>query len=76
MEVNGKIPALALIVDVTTAFFHCAKCIVRSNLWSSDLGAASDDRLLAEAMVAHGDLPVTVDEMQQIIEDDEMKRLY
>ena len=79
MAVNGKVPDLAIVVDVTLAYFHCAKCIIRSKLWSAEQEAASvghDDRLLAEAMVKHGDLPFTVDEMHEIIVDDETNRLY
>jgi hypothetical protein len=35
-----------------------------------------DDRLLAEAMVAHGDLSIGADEMQRLIEEDYEERLY
>jgi len=79
MAIGGRIPELALVVDVATGYFHCAKSIIRSKLWTTDQvkGAAGvDDRLLAETMVKHGDLPVTVEQMQEIIVDDEQKRLY
>lgn len=33
MAENGRTPELALIVVVERAFFHCGKCITRSNLW-------------------------------------------
>jgi PPOX class probable FMN-dependent enzyme len=36
MAVKGKPAQLALVVDVEEVFFHCAKCIVRSNLWDAD----------------------------------------
>jgi PPOX class probable FMN-dependent enzyme len=79
MAVGGKAPDLAIVVDMTVAYFHCAKCIIRSKLWSAEQEAANagrDDRLLAEAMVEQGDLPFSVDEMQAIIVDDEVNRLY
>ena len=79
MQVNGKMPQLALVVDITSGFFHCAKCIIRSSLWTSahDQNTdGADDLLLARTMVKHGDLPVTVDQMQEIIVDDEHQRLY
>lgn len=78
MEVSGKVPELALVVDVTTAYFHCAKCIIRSKLWTEHQieAAGADDLLLAETMVKHGDLPVSVEEMHDIIVDDEEHRLY
>lgn len=45
---NGRMPDLAMIVIVEKAFFHCGKCITRSNLWDYDAGreqvkAWSDD---------------------------------
>ncbi|MEZ5244766.1 MAG: pyridoxamine 5'-phosphate oxidase family protein [Acidimicrobiales bacterium] len=79
MAVGGKAPELAIVVDMTVAYFHCAKCIIRSKLWSAEQEAANagrDDRLLAEAMVDHGNLPFSVDEMQAIIVNDEANRLY
>ncbi len=79
MAVNGRAPELALVVELTTAFFHCAKCIIRSELWSADgrtIDDATPDLLLAETMVKHGDLSISVDEMQEIIINDEAERLY
>jgi hypothetical protein len=43
---NGRIPELAMIVAVERAFFHCGKCIARSNLWNYEVHpkpAWSDD---------------------------------
>jgi hypothetical protein len=31
---DGRVPDLAMIVIVERAFFHCGKCITRSNLWN------------------------------------------
>jgi hypothetical protein len=33
---SGRITELASIVVVEKAFFHCGKCITRSNLWEVD----------------------------------------
>ena len=79
MAVSGRLPELALVVDVATAYFHCAKCIIRSKLWSDEQSrsaAGGDDRLLAETMVKHGELAISVDEMQEIILNDEAECLY
>ena len=79
MAIKGRIPTLALAVELTTAYFHCAKCIIRSELWAGNNATAhpaADDVLLAEAMVKHGELAISVDEMQEIILDDEARRLY
>ena len=75
LAVDGKVPDLALIVEVTTAYLHCAKCIIRSKLWSHG-APGPDDRLLATAMVEHGGLPLTVEDMHAFIVDDEVNRLY
>lgn len=76
MAIDGRAPDLALVVDVDSAMFHCAKCIIRSELWERDLGAPGDDSLLAEAMVAHTSQDVSVEKMQHIIDNDERTRLY
>ena len=31
---QGKRPTLAIIVEVKEAFMHCAKCMIRSKLWT------------------------------------------
>jgi PPOX class probable FMN-dependent enzyme len=36
MRVNDRLPRLAIIVEVTEAFMHCAKAFRRSRLWSPD----------------------------------------
>lgn len=36
MAVRGKIPRSALVVTVREAFLHCAKALVRSDLWNAD----------------------------------------
>jgi PPOX class probable FMN-dependent enzyme len=33
LQVQGKRPALAVVVDVEEVFFHCAKAFLRSRLW-------------------------------------------
>ena len=33
---NGKAPHLAIVVEVESAFLHCAKCIRRSSLWEQE----------------------------------------
>lgn len=33
--VNGKVPKVAIVVDVREVFFHCAKALRRSRLWDA-----------------------------------------
>ena len=56
---------------------HCPKAIVRSGLWTPDAWPErSGVPTLAEAMVAHGALDTSVSEMQAIIDNDGVERLY
>ncbi len=77
MAVAGKLPDFALVVTVTEAFFHCAKCIIRSKLWD---GAAWPDldglASLARVIVDQGRLGESVEEVQAAIEQSARERLY
>ena len=74
---KGKLPKFAMIVEVNEAFMHCAKCIVRSNIWANiDTDAKRIAPTLAKSMVDHGKLDKTYDEMNKIIKNDEETRLY
>ena len=35
-EVNGKRPATVTVITVSELYFHCAKALMRSNLWDSE----------------------------------------
>jgi len=77
MAVSGKIPEFAVIVEVDQMFFHCAKCMIRSNLWKPDCWPTlSGLPSLAETMVSAGRLQHSVQEMQEIVDNDAAKRLY
>jgi len=77
MMVGGKPPDFAIVVAVEQAFFQCAKCIIRSNLWNVEAwpslaGLPSQ----AETIVSAAKLDISVDEMQRIIDEDRKNRLY
>jgi len=77
LAVNGKEPNLVLVVSVEEAFMHCPKCMIRSSLWKPEhWPVQADVATLAEAIVAHGALAETVPEMQAIIDNDRVQRLY
>jgi hypothetical protein len=77
MGMAGKLPEFAVIVKVKEAFFHCAKCVIRSRLWESrswpDLEGLPS---LAQAMVDQGKLEETLEEMEALIEQSNRERLY
>jgi PPOX class probable FMN-dependent enzyme len=77
MALGGKVPDLALVVSVQEVFIHCTKCIVRSHLWEPASWPSVDGLAsLAEFMVAHGKLDITVADMASRIDDDARNRLY
>ena len=43
MAIHGRIPELAIVVDVDDAFMHCAKCVVRSDLWNTEAWPNAED---------------------------------
>ncbi|HRG07363.1 MAG TPA: pyridoxamine 5'-phosphate oxidase family protein [Cyclobacteriaceae bacterium] len=74
---DGKLPALAIIVNVKEAFMHCAKCMIRSNLWGkTDESKARPVPTLAKALVDHGKLDIAVQQLDDMIKDDEKTNLY
>lgn len=77
MAINGKAPQLALVVRVEEAFFHCAKCVVRSRLWSPDQWPSLEGLpTLAEALVDAAKIDAPAPVVQAAIDQDEKDRLY
>lgn len=77
MAINGKIPDFALIVNIKEAFFHCAKCMLRSKIWQSEQWQSTDDLpSLAQTMVDAANLQESVEEIELLIKEDEREGLY
>jgi PPOX class probable FMN-dependent enzyme len=77
LAANGKVPALAIAVHVDEAFFHCAKCIIRSHLWQPEQWPSLEGLpTLAEAMKDAASIPAPVEVVEGIIREDEENRLY
>ncbi len=77
MAINNKIPDFALVVNIKEAFFHCAKCMLRSKIWQSEHWESIDDLpSLALRMVDAANLKESVEEMQSLIEQDQRFGLY
>ena len=77
LSYKSKLPNLAMIVHVEETFMHCAKCIIRSNLWDNiDENAPRSVPTLAKSMVDSGKLEKSYQEMDDIIKNDEKTRLY
>lgn len=77
MAIKGKSPALVLVVDVEEAFFHCAKCMIRSAMWQPDQWPSLEGLpSLAEAMKGAPAVDMPIEAMQAAITYDEAERLY
>ena len=77
MSVKGKAPKLGLAVDVSEAFFHCSKCIVRSRLWSPEAWPSLEGLpSLSQTMVDGANSMIPNKVMDVFIKRDEKKRLY
>jgi PPOX class probable FMN-dependent enzyme len=77
LSCEGKRPSFAIIVTVKEAFMHCAKCMIRSNLWMhTDEPTERPVPSLAKALVDHGKLDITYEELDDMIKNDEQTNLY
>ena len=77
MSVQGKAPKIGLAVDVSEAFFHCAKCIVRSKLWSPESWPSLEGLpSLSQTMVDGANSMIPNKVMEVLVKRDEKKRLY
>lgn len=77
MAIREKAPALAIVVNVEEAFFHCSKCMVRSKLWQPEHWPSLEGLpRLADTMVDSGKLDIPADVLHEFIVQDEQERLY
>ena len=77
MAVRDKKPQLATVVTVQRMFFHCAKCVMRSDLWRPegwpDLEGVPT---LAQAIIDHARLSDSVEQVQAGLDESYRDRLY
>ncbi len=77
MAHQRKVPELAIVIEVRRAFFHCAKCIIRSHLWQPQAWPETGHLpSLAETMKHHGRLADRLDEVEEVVQRDARDRLY
>lgn len=77
LAINGGTPDLILVIEVREAFMHCGKSLARAKLWQPEHWPdISNVPSLAEAMVAHGNLADTNEEMQSMIDKDFETKMY
>ena len=68
---QGKLPKLAIVVDVQEVFIHCTKALVRSKLWLDEYRVDRNELpSLAEILRDHAGLAnCNVDELQKEIDE-------
>ena len=77
LSCQDKVPDFAIVVRVREAFMHCAKCIIRSKLWSGGYDVdATELPTLGRALVDHAKLAVSPEELDAAIREDERTNLY
>ena len=76
MIVKGHRPRLALLIEIETIFFHCAKAFMRSALWRPDTW--HPDALPPHAVIVKSvqETPETVEELQAYYGPGYEKLLY
>jgi PPOX class probable FMN-dependent enzyme len=77
-EIQGKIPGLALGVEVEEAFLHCAKAFRRSSLWRPETWPSLEGLAKpAQIWRDHIALPdLTTEAIEEYVEDDYRHNLY
>lgn len=77
MEVEGRPPKLALVVEVERVMFHCAKCMIRSHLWQPERWPSlSGMASLGKVILDHSRIASSVSEVDAMIEREARERLY
>lgn len=77
LAVSGKAPDFAIVVTVREVFFHCPKCMIRSDLWGSDCQAVrAGPSSLAYAIMDKENPDETPEQMQSLIDEYARNRLY
>lgn len=77
MAINGRVPPLAILVRVEEAFYHCGKAMIRSGMWQPDKWSDIDGiPSYAQALVTHGKLERTLEDMEAGVRSNEENRLY
>ena len=77
MAMKGKPAQLAIVVHAEEVFFHCSKCVVRSQLWEQSAWPdLSDLASMGQVMKDHIKLDLPEDAMNAFLEQDVKTRLY
>ena len=74
---DGKLPGVAIGVEIEEAFLHCAKAFKRSHLWQPDEWPAIDGLARpAQIWKDHMALQESADEVERWVDEDYRTRMY
>lgn len=77
LAVDGKLPAMALVVHVARAFMHCPKAMIRSRVWQTESWRdATDLGDIGDAMIKHGKLKQSPEALLEEATSEGLLRLY
>ena len=76
MAVAGRRPKLALVVSIEEVFYHCAKALMRAQLWAWQSWAPRKMLSRPEIVQAVEDAGATLEELQRYYGPDYAKGLY
>ena len=77
MAIKGRVPELAIVVEVHDAFMHCAKCVVRSDIWNTEEWPNPEDvPNLAAALAIQRGIPEKAEQYVAALEQNIKDGLY
>ena len=77
MIIKDKRPKFAIVVRVEEAMFHCGKSMIRSNLWNPEKWESVEGLpTYGQALIDHGKLSISVEDMQAGLKQNDVENLY
>jgi PPOX class probable FMN-dependent enzyme len=76
LSVRGKLPVSAIVVHIEEAFLHCAKALIRSDLWNPQKHIERSSFPTLGRMIADQIQGVDATAADQLIQESIEKRLY
>jgi PPOX class probable FMN-dependent enzyme len=76
LAMQGKVPTIGLLVDITEAFFHCGKALMRSKLWDPAVQVERTRFPTLGRIIAEQTQAIGVSEAEKTMEEGYRTRLY
>ncbi|MEZ5592883.1 MAG: pyridoxamine 5'-phosphate oxidase family protein [Gammaproteobacteria bacterium] len=76
LAVRGKLPLAGLLIHIEEAFLHCAKALIRSDLWNSEKHIPRSTFPSMGKMIADQISGIDAEEAERVVQESIEKRLY